>query len=158
MVKYDDASWHYGGDFPKDLGEENAATHIGMFLGWCINNDLISDELNEISKKDIDDVKSRKITGSEFLFKVCDGKFIHNDLSEYGQEFTNDYYESVQSKFAKKFCDYIGDFTDVFCEKAEKNGFEYETLYHVENTWENYDLIVEKLDERFIQWKNFKKK
>ena len=30
MAKYDDASWHYGGDFPDDLPEENGATHIGM--------------------------------------------------------------------------------------------------------------------------------
>ncbi|MCL2157314.1 MAG: hypothetical protein FWH54_04745 [Methanobrevibacter sp.] len=158
MVKYDDASWHYGGDFPKDLTEENAATHIGMFLVWCINNDLISDELKEISKKDIDDVKSRKMTGSEFLFKICDEKFIDCDLSEFGQKFTNDYYEDSRSKFARKFGEYIRDLADIFNEKAEKNGFEYETLYHVENTWENYDLIAKKLDERFVQWKNFKKK
>ncbi|WP_262497415.1 DUF7832 domain-containing protein [Pedobacter caeni] len=30
MAKYDDASWHYGGDFPKDLPQINGATHIGM--------------------------------------------------------------------------------------------------------------------------------
>jgi hypothetical protein len=39
MAKYDDASWHYGGDYPEDLPNENVATHIGMFLQWCIEND-----------------------------------------------------------------------------------------------------------------------
>lgn len=34
MSKYDDVSWHYGGDFPKELTEKNASTHIGMFIGW----------------------------------------------------------------------------------------------------------------------------
>jgi hypothetical protein len=153
MTKYDDASWHYGGDYPKDLPKENAATHIGMFLAWCINNDLISDELKKDAKEDVNNVKSHKMTGSEFLIKVCDGKFIDNDLSEIGQEFTNDYYEN-KSKFARKFGDYIGDFCNVFTEKAEKNGFEYETLYHVEDTWENYDLMAQKIDECFAKWKD----
>ena len=53
MAKYDDASWHYGGDFPDDLPEENGATHIGMFLNWCIDNDLISEFQIEESGEDV---------------------------------------------------------------------------------------------------------
>ena len=156
MVKYDDAAWHHGGEYPKDLPEENAATHIGMFLAWCINNDLISEELKkEIATKYVEDVKTRKITGAEFLIKVCDEKLIDNDLSVLGQKFADDYYET-ESRFAEKFGDYIGDFQQVFNEKAEKNSFEYETLYHVEDTWGNYDLIAERIDERFVKWKTLK--
>jgi len=158
MAKYDDASWHYGGDYPKELPNENAATHIGMFLAWCINNDLISDELKEDAEEEIDDVKSRKMTGSEFLIKVCDEKFIDDDLNEIGNEFANDYYNDDKSKFAKKFSNYVNDYCNVFDEKAEKDGFEYETLYHIEDTWENYDLIAEELDKRFAEWRNFTKK
>jgi hypothetical protein len=33
-MKYDDASWHYGGDFPADLPREAGSTHIAMFLAW----------------------------------------------------------------------------------------------------------------------------
>ena len=29
-MKYDDASWHYNGDFPTDLPVEAGATHIGL--------------------------------------------------------------------------------------------------------------------------------
>ena len=158
MAKYDDASWHYGGDYPKNLPDENAATHIGMFLAWCINNDLASDELQKDAKDEINNVKSRQMTGGEFLINICDETFAHNDLSEFGQKFANDYYDNDKSKFAKKFGDYVDDFCNVFNEKAEKNGFEYETLYHVEDTWENYDLLAKKLDERFVEWKNFTKK
>jgi hypothetical protein len=39
-MKYDDASWHYGGDFPKDLDDMAGATHIGMFVAWCLLNGL----------------------------------------------------------------------------------------------------------------------
>ncbi|MDN3694377.1 hypothetical protein QWZ06_19865 [Chryseobacterium tructae] len=54
MSKYDDASWHYGGEFPEGLPQKNGATHTGMFLNWCINNDLISDELKEDNEEEIE--------------------------------------------------------------------------------------------------------
>ena len=38
--KYDDASWHYGGDFPKDLPIEAGATHTGMFLALARSGNL----------------------------------------------------------------------------------------------------------------------
>ena len=44
-MKYDDASWHWGGDFPKDLLNEAGATHIAMFLVWCILNELGGEEI-----------------------------------------------------------------------------------------------------------------
>lgn len=44
MAKYDDAAWHYNGDFPKDLPKENGATHIGMLLTWCIEMELVAEE------------------------------------------------------------------------------------------------------------------
>jgi hypothetical protein len=36
----DRADWHYGGDFPAELPDENGGTHIGMYLAWIINNHL----------------------------------------------------------------------------------------------------------------------
>jgi len=39
-MKYDDASWHYGGDFPDDLPDEAGATHTGMFLAWALLSGL----------------------------------------------------------------------------------------------------------------------
>jgi hypothetical protein len=37
-MKYDDATWHSGGDFPKDLPAEAGATHIGMFVSWGVSD------------------------------------------------------------------------------------------------------------------------
>ena len=101
MAKYDDASWHYGGDFPDDLPEENGATHIGMFLTWCIDNDLLSEEQIEDSEDEIESVKNRKMTGAEFLIDICDEKFTDYDLNDIGNEFATDYYEDG-TKFSKK--------------------------------------------------------
>ncbi len=39
-MKYDDASWHFGGDYPSDLPQENACTHTGVFLAWALKTKL----------------------------------------------------------------------------------------------------------------------
>lgn len=149
MAKYDDASWHYGGDYPKNLPDENAAIHIGMFLTWCIDNELLSEELKEDCSEDIQNIKNRKMTGGEFLIKNCDEKFIDDDLCEFGNEFAGDYYVH-DAKFAKKYSSYGNDFCEIFSE--------YETAYHVEDTWENYEKIKNVIDQRFEEWKKYKKK
>lgn len=151
MTKYDDASWHYENDYPKNLPEENGATHIGMFLSWCIDNSLVSEELLDDAEEEIQQVKNREMTGAEFLIKVCDEKFIDEDLSEIGNKFAKDYYEN-DTAFGKKYGSYIGDYCQIFNEKAELNGFEYESLYHVEDSFENYNLLKSIIDKRFKEW------
>lgn len=154
MAKYDDASWHYEGDFPNDVPKENGATHIGMFLTWCIDNDLISEFQLEESEVDIEKVKNRKLTGTEFLIANCDEKFTDEDLNNLGNKFAKDYYED-ETKFGKKFGNYSNDYASAFNQKAEQCGFEYETFYHIENTFENYDIIKPIIDKRFEEWKKY---
>src|SRR5688572_23363485 len=44
MEKYDDADWHYGGDFPEDVPEQAGATHMGMFVAWAWSAGLAGEE------------------------------------------------------------------------------------------------------------------
>ena len=157
MAKYDDASWHYGGEFPDELPTENGATHIGMFINWCIDNDLLSEFQLEENTKDIERVKQRNLTGAEFLIDNCDEKFTDEDLNDLGNEFAIDYFEN-ETEFGKKFANYLDDYSEVFDQKAEKLGFEYETLYHIENTFENYETLKPKIDKRFEEWKKYRNK
>jgi hypothetical protein len=148
MAKYDNMAWHYGGDYPKNLPNENAATHIGMFLQWCIENDLLSEWQQEDCEEDIQKIKEHKMTGGEFLIKNCDEKFVDDDLCELGNNFAEDYYNN-DTKFGKKYGSYIDDYSKIFDE--------YETLYHVKNTFENYNLLKPIIDKRFEEWKKYKK-
>jgi len=113
MPKYDDASWHYGGDFPKDLPPENGATHIGFFITWCIDNDLVSDFQLEESAEDVQRVKERKMTGRDFLLQNCDEKFTDEDLNDLGNSFAQDYYEE-DGRFAEQHADYLSDYQTAF--------------------------------------------
>jgi hypothetical protein len=159
VAKYDDASWHYEGDYPSDLSAENAATHIGMFIAWLIENDLMSDEQIEEFYDDIQKVKRRDLSGAEYLINNLDEKFCDDDLSDLGNDFTQDYYMDNKS-FTKNRGDYTGDYCNVFNAFDENNPIDkpskYETVYHVENSWENYDLIKKIIDQRFAEWKAYK--
>ena len=141
-MKYDDASWHFEGDYPPGLPEENATTHIGMFFKWCICQNLYSEELAEDDEGEIKKVQSGEMTGAEFLL-IWDGKLVDDMLSEQGNLFAADYYASD---------DYLNDYCEVFSKKADGSGFEYPSLYHVEDAAENYDLMAKRIDERYRQW------
>ena len=128
-----------------------------MFLTWCIDNDLLSEEQIEDSEDEIESVKNRKMTGAEFLIDICDEKFTDYDLNGIGNEFATDYYEDG-TKFSKKHKNYFGDYAEIFDIKVIDNNLDQDSLYRIENSWTNYDLIKSRIDKRFSEWKEFKAK
>lgn len=138
MTTIDRADWHYGGDFPAGLPKENGGTHIGMYLNWIIDSNLISEMLLEEAADGIQDVKSGKISGRDFLFDYCDGKFLEDFLTEEGLEFTKRYY--------KRFGIYAFDYEELL-------GSNYDSIYEIPNTRKNYDLIAIKITEEMEKWK-----
>lgn len=154
MAKYDDASWHYSGTYPEDLQNENASTHIGFFLTWCIDNDLISEFQIEEAGDDVENIKNRAMMGSDFLMNNCDEKFTDEDLNDLGNEFANAYYND-DTEFDKQYGSYLNDYSVFFEEKAKADNKDYPSLYHVENSWDNYNLIKPLIDKRFMEWKEF---
>jgi hypothetical protein len=44
---------------------------------------------------------------------------------------------------------YIDDFLDLLAENLP-------TAYHVEDSWENFNILRKKIDERFFDWKSGK--
>ncbi len=132
---------------------ENAGTHIGMFFTWLIDNDLLGElhTQDETSRQYIQSVKNREKTGRDFFTEMCDTKFCDEDLNELGLQFTTDYYENSNSKFAKKYGNYLQDYAGIF---MDDNG----EIYNVDNSWEEYAWIAEIINERFIQWQEFSAK
>ena len=138
MANIDRADWHYGGQYPKDLPAENGGTHIGIYLAWVINSDLGSEELLEYVAAKLPAFQRREITGRDLLLKELDEKFFSSLLSEEGQAFTTAYYESNQ---------YVQDY-------AEALGTGLESLYHVKDSWDNYDRIAQTIDQRLATWRD----
>ncbi|MGB4812195.1 MAG: hypothetical protein WBP13_06900 [Methylophilaceae bacterium] len=150
-MAFDRMDWHYGGDYPTGLPTVNGGTHIGMFLAWVIEHQLVGDMHLKDSKVALKKLLAREITGRDFLVSECDEKFWDEDLNAQGLAFTKDYYVG-DTAFADQHNDYLKDYCDLFNAHAEANGFKYESTYHIENTWDNYDKLKPIIDQRFAQW------
>ena len=138
-MKYDDASWHYGGEFPKELPSEPGATHIGMFVAWCLLNGLGSDFHVKEMPDLLAHLKAKRLTPGAFFIKACDEKFTDEDLSPDGNAFAKSYYEA-------KDAEYIGDYEAAL-------GADVPTLYHVTDTWENYERLAPAIAKRYAAWR-----
>ena len=136
-MTYDRADWHYGGEFPSELPPDKGGTHIGMFLAWAAKSGLIGSFHLQNSSSYLEQLSRREITGCEFLVHACDEKFWPEDLSEEGNSFAREYYES----------DYFEDYFDTLASDLP-------TVYHVQDTWENFDRLCPVLENRFNEWKN----
>ena len=141
-MKYDDASWHYGGDFPDDLPDTAGATHIGMFLAWALINDMAGELHLEGSQESIEKVKNRDMTGSEFLIRECDEKFTDEDLNNEGNSFVKYYFDDEEG-----YGKYISDYEEALSS-------ELPSMYHVKDTWENFDKLKPLIDKAYQQWKS----
>nr|WP_282565883.1 hypothetical protein [Providencia stuartii] len=139
-MAFDRMDWHYGGDYPENLSHENAGTHIGFYLAWLIQNGLVGEFHQEESVDEIAAVCARKMDGRTFLISMCDKKFIDEDVNEEGLAFTEFYYQAEEGGY---FDDY---------ERILAKGLP--TVYHVENTWENYDKIATVIAAAFNNWKD----
>ena len=91
-MKYDDASWHYGGDFPEGQPDEHGGTHIGLFLKWCFAQGWAGALHTTDAPADVAEVVQGTMTGTDFLFRHCDGKFTDEDLTDEGNSFAAQYY------------------------------------------------------------------
>ena len=141
---YDKAKWHFGGDFPPDLEIFQGYIHTGMFLGWLIDNDLVSDEFKNNNINNIKQFKLQKLTGSQVFESSCDGVLTIEDISELGNNFALQYFDFDTGK-------YISDYQKTLCENLP-------SLYHVVDNWDNYIKLKQVFDKRFLDWKNQNKK
>lgn len=136
-VIYDKAKYHYGGDYPDDLPDEQAFVHTGLYLGWIIDRDLYSEEFREGTADLIAAFKAREVTGPE-VYEFWDGCLIDTMLSAEGNAFSQDYFDFDRGK-------YLADYEELLLGDLP-------TLYHVANTWEHYERLRERLDRRYAEW------
>jgi hypothetical protein len=110
-MKYDDASWHYGGDgFPGNSPREYGGTHIALLLKWCLLKGWTGELHLEESAGAVEEVIRGEKSGTEFLFEYCDGKFTNEDLNDQGNDFIGKYY----GDHGEHLGEYLGDYETHF--------------------------------------------
>jgi hypothetical protein len=135
---YDKAKYHYGGSYPDDLPIEQAFVHTGMFLGWLIDNDLYSEEFKEDMEGYIAAFKAREMTGAK-IYEERDGALVDDMLNEEGNAFAQAYFDFEKGK-------YLDDYDELLVQDLP-------SLFNVEDTWDNYTFIANRISDRYAEWK-----
>jgi hypothetical protein len=129
-MSYDRGDWHSDTCAERGLPEENAATHIALYVKWCILHDLISDEISKEDSEPLNLVRSRNMSASEYFDKYMDWKFGEWCLNSVGNTFTSSYYDQYLKDLDEKFP---------------------QLIYGTESS-APYDKLSEILDKRFAEF------
>jgi hypothetical protein len=142
-MKYDDASWHYNGDFPADLPMEAGATHTGTYVAWALFSGLFGEPSDSVFADEFPELEGRTVTPGAFFLSAFDGKFTDDELTKQGKAFTKAYFDVEKGKF---LADYEATLGEGLPEDA--------SLYYVADSWENFDKLRPVLDRRFAEWRD----
>lgn len=144
-MKYDDASWHYGGDFPPSLPSEAGATHIAMFLGWAVLDGLAGEYHTTDAADELARLQRREVTPTQWFIQACDGKFTDEDLNDEGNSFAVSYYAEGEGLQTAEGA-YLADYCDTF---PSAN-----SLYEVEDGWASFDALAPTIASRWEVWRS----
>lgn len=150
----DRVDWHWDSaeklyrenhDITAELTEEQAneigllaGNHIGLFVRWLIEHDLEGEDADE---EDCLKVKSKQMTGTEYLMNDCDGKFWEEDVKDDVLPFVETYYESS---------DYFRDYAECCIDDEEK------PLYGVISSEEDYLKLKKRIDHAYAEFQKIK--
>ena len=132
---YDSAKDHLGSGFPDCLPMEQAYVHIGMYLGWVIESGLFSDYFKEEASSQIFRFKRKEISCT-VLSGIWNGHLVSEFLNDSANRFTVFYYVSGL---------YRDDYEAVL-------GRALPSMYHVDDTWLNYERLKSRIEERYEAW------
>ncbi|MCP1311408.1 DUF7832 domain-containing protein [Paenibacillus tyrfis] len=144
LYVFDKAKWHYEGDFPQELDVFQAYIPTGMFVEWVIKNDLSSKRSRKEDALDIELVKRDEMTGTQFFRKNWDGVLTSKELSDEADAFAREYLNIHNDIYTAT------DFAEILAAGLP-------TIYHVEDTIENYQIIEPVISERYRVWKRDKR-
>src|ERR1035437_2162017 len=137
VIEYDLWRWHTDGAFPKDQLPEQGYVHIGMFLVWLIDLDLLDPEWVAKSgvKRAVQAIRERQDSACA-LRDMTDGRLAGDMLTAEGRAFSGAYYAPEYG--------YTRDWNHVFGRRANS--------YAVPDEWDTYDRIGPVIERRYQEW------
>lgn len=83
--------------------------------------------------------KAREMTGARVYEYACDGVLLDDMLNAEGNAFAHHYFDLESGE-------YIYDYEELLARGLP-------STYHVEDTWDNYEVIARRISDRYAEWK-----
>ena len=103
-------------------------------VAWAIAKGLASPMHSDRRSPLVRQLQARAITPGQYFLKRCYSKLRAEDFNELGNRFAD-----------AKYDDYLADVESFFDD--------YESLYHVPDSWDVFDEYSESLDDLLEAWK-----
>lgn len=103
-----DHSWKIE-DKNLDIPEKNCATHMAVFLKWCIEHNLMSDNFMEFYAKYHEDIENGSLDMRDFIITNLKGEMNTIFFNTDGRDFCKYYYEEYYDDVDKAVLDYFGE-------------------------------------------------
>ncbi|MEH0155650.1 hypothetical protein V6R21_15995 [Limibacter armeniacum] len=135
----DDAKQYFLKEFASsEIHLDQAYLHIGVYLGWIIENSLYSEDFEDEFGVQIFRFKNRDLS-CVIVGELWDGIISSDQFSmPEGNAFTTYYYES--GMYMKDFHQTLG-------------GDNEESIFKVQDNWENFEKVQSIINERYAYWK-----
>ncbi|MDF9826088.1 hypothetical protein M2447_000164 [Ereboglobus sp. PH5-10] len=150
IMVHDKARWHGdAGNFraiKPPLPPEAGATHIAHYLRWCVENNLISDELRQSYPRDIASILNGTLDARDFLLRELDGVLDSAALNAAGRAFARAYYHTDRTRFAKKHGTYLGDHDNL----AARLGIPSYCLPNDEASYARVKIIIDNRHREYL--------
>lgn len=135
-----------------DLPEINGADHIGAYLLWIIDHDMINEEFLEFFAEEFEQIRAGTLDVRKFLIQCLDGELNREILTDEGAEFTELYYDfygddepAYPSDVDNMARDYFGD------ERYESDEFSDEAYLFVPFDEEYIKRMHEYIDKAYAK-------
>lgn len=157
---FDCAEWHTGKIPEKNLPVDvmSAYSHLAIYLRWCIEHDLMSDEFLQNLGDVAEDVKSGKNVDLRYVLKDSEylsyrqGAIMFDCFNELGQQFTEYYY-------GRRSCPHFPADIDEYAEnyfgkeKYYSDEFQDEAYLFVPFDEEYYSGMAKVIQKRWDTWR-----
>ncbi len=140
-IVFDKAKWHINKDFPKDLDHYQSYVYSGLFVWWLVDNGFLKPKLQTDLRQQIISFKHRKMAPAKFYEEYLDGVFSSDGFILDAVNFSKSYFDVNNGQ-------YVRDYLKILDPKDE-----FPSVFHVKDTWENYDRLKDVITRRHDEWK-----
>lgn len=143
-IVFDKAKWHVNDEFPQELDSHQSYVHTGLYVAWLLEKDLLDPDFKSEHAVEVSEFLSRKTHPSDFYKYHFDGIFMSEGWMPDAVNFSKSYFDIQKG-------DYLVDYENIL-----NSDRKLPSLFHVIDSWENYDKIKPIIDRRFDRWKSKK--